>query len=245
MIQITDTHRLAYKNAKIIAYSVANRTERINFYNLTDDPDTHTIKYDDVGNMVYTNENGYVCYGANRLTSTGIAVMEDAIVQVSLDNGTSYPIEFVVTGMANPVLRSDIKTLSYYDEGGNLQVFNPIGSENRSLPRYALLSQVSTNEWKEESILLGPDDSTFEISNWTKVVAIGSDAPSAITMNTENYRPGQVIFITNYQTSSVSLTYELGTGTSTDTITKGDTYIFFFVEGATYPTCTRISYNGV
>lgn len=201
MIQITDTHRLAYKNAKIIAYSVANRTERINFYNLTDDPDTNTIKYDDVGNMVYTNENGYVCYGANRLTSTGIAVMEDAIVQVSLDNGTSYPIEFIVTGMANPVLRSDIKTLSYYDEGGNVQVFNPIGSENRSLPRYALLSQVASNEWKESAVKLEASDTDYTISTWDKVIEADAGAPATINIDTVQMHAGQVVVFTNRATN--------------------------------------------
>lgn len=212
MIQITDTHRLAYKNAKIIAYSVANRTERINFYNLTDDPDTHVIKYDDVGNMVYTNENGYVCYGANRLTSTGIAVMEDAVVQVSLDGGTSYPIEFIVTGMSNPVLKSDIKTLSYYDEGGNVQTFNPIGNENRSLPRYALLSQVASNEWKESAVELGDSDADYTISTWDKVVEAGARAPDTINIDTSRMRAGQAVVFINRATNRTVHTINSKTG---------------------------------
>ena len=86
-MQVFDTHRLLYKNAQIRAYSLATPTTPISF---KDDTDT------DIGNIVYTNENGYICRSSDMQTVKCLKLSESAIVQVSLDGGNNWPIEWVI-----------------------------------------------------------------------------------------------------------------------------------------------------
>ena len=52
MINIFDTHRLLYRNAQLRAFKKDAPTVPLSFKNYDGE---------DIGNIVYTNENGYLC----------------------------------------------------------------------------------------------------------------------------------------------------------------------------------------
>ena len=164
MINIFDTHRLLYKNAQLRAFKKDTPTVQQSFKN-----------YDgaDIGNIVYTNENGYLCYGSNMQTVTELLVAEAAIVQVSLDGGSSWPIEWIVSSeTAQTITEDDVGTLTFYDENGQQQVWDPLAGD-AELPDYVRRNEFDPDTRWQETMLRYEDDATCLVATkWTSVVYI-------------------------------------------------------------------------
>ena len=78
MIQVTDTHKLDYRLATLVAYSYADGSRRIPFAG----PDG-----EDLGDTLYTNDEGFICYGSARHVVEGYFVGEKALIVCKLKNG--------------------------------------------------------------------------------------------------------------------------------------------------------------
>ena len=211
MINIFDTHRLLYKNAQLRAFKKDTPTVQQSFKN-----------YDgaDIGNIVYTNENGYLCYGSNMQTVTELLVAEAAIVQVSLDGGSSWPIEWIVSSeTAQTITEDDVGTLTFYDENGQQQVWDPLAGD-AELPDYVRRNEFDPDTRWQETMLRYEDDATCLVATkWTSVVYIPNTVvASTLYLNISDCRPGQKIIVLAYK----SVTFRLeGPFSSTGTIPAG------------------------
>ena len=80
MIQISDTHRLVYRNATLKAYLYSNQSTRINFY----DPDGESL-----GDTLQTNDKGFICAGTGTDVLQGYFVQNKALIVCTLSDGTT------------------------------------------------------------------------------------------------------------------------------------------------------------
>lgn len=197
MYQVFDTHRLAYKNARLRAFKLDNKTERLHWFNITE---TNTAG-DDVGVIVYTNEQGYVCYGQNRQRVTSLALTESAIIQVSLDGGINWPIEWIAK--VDRGLAPENVGILYYADGS--VAFDPTKAGRTVLRDFALASEISQGSWSEEQIYLTDND--VEPSKWTKVIFVNLDAldNQTVKINTANIRYGQLLVVYNTGTLDITI----------------------------------------
>lgn len=213
MQQIFDTHRLSYKNARLRAFKLDNKTERLHWFNITE---TNT-NGDDIGVIVYTNENGYICYGQNRQRVTGLAVAESAIIQVSLDGGINWPIEWVLK-LGQSISRDDVGKL-YYSDGSI--AFDPL-SGNTALPDFALRSEISQGFWAEEQIDAEDDSTNIVVSKWTSVINLYANEDTARSLDLSAARYGQKIIVRNASSHTIRLA---GVKPSRITMNAGDTVL--------------------
>lgn len=201
MIQLFDTHRLPYRNAKLRAWREIARTQRLDFYTW------EAAKWSDIGNTVRTDEAGYLFDAGGHAQLLSLAVPETAIVEASLDNGQSWPIQWIVAGTDTApeeyVRVSDIKTLTYYDEEGQTRTYSPVDA-NAALPNYALKSDTMPGYWAEEELLLTDTDIGTQamLTDYTKVIRMNITNSGLITLKYPggtSLRAGQtVIVITNH-----------------------------------------------
>lgn len=188
MIQVFDTHRLLYKNAVLKAYSLANPTTQIHFYGYDDG---------DLGLEVQTNENGYICGGSGMEILQSLGVDEAAIIKVSLDGGTSWPIEWVLDNeTANMLTPRDIGTLGYYDADGVRQTWDPTAGD-AELPNYG---QDGSTTWDEKNMTIDGSECQYAIDIWTKNIVIKTTYENnAVMLNCNSSRAGQQFVIYNKQ----------------------------------------------
>lgn len=214
MIQVFDTHKLPYKNAVLRAYLLNDKTTRINFFNWNgvDEPDD-TEGFD----TVITNESGYLCK-TDRTQIQCLALKQSAIIQLSLDGGTSYGIEWVMHIGETSLTAKDIEnnSLSWVDENGVTQYYNPL-VQSKSLPDYAFNKDIDYDGmWEEDTINVSGDTSEIQLTKWTSVVNIAGDATATEfalygydTSMGNGLRAGHQILIHNETGNTVTLYYHL------------------------------------
>lgn len=195
MINVFDTHRLLYRNAQIRAYKKDAPTVPLNFRN-----------YDgaDIGNIVYTNENGYLCYSSNMLPVTELLIDEAAIIQVSLDGGSSWPIEWILSNSGSgDVERDDIGKLGYYDEQGQPQEWNPLSGDGQ-LPDYVRRDEFNPTDdsFHETTITINDDTCLIEADEWLETVIIAAAASASnIRVDMTETRSSQMFVLYNVGSS--------------------------------------------
>lgn len=201
MINVFDTHRLLYRNAQLRAFKQSAPTVPLNFLN-----------YDgaDIGNIVYTDENGYICYSSDMHTVTELLVNEPAIVQVSLDGGHNWPIQWIVSSnVSQAVERDDIGSLDYYDGDGNVQTWDPL-SGSAALPNYVRRSEFDPSDKWQETNLIFPDNESTTVclmaDKWTSTVIIPNDITAdTCWLNVSDCRVGQKIVVLAYKNVTFKL----------------------------------------
>ena len=219
MLQVFDTHRLSYKNAVLRAWSDDTKTTPINFY---DQPDVNTAA-ESIGDRVRTNERGYIFRANGTQPVYSLMLQTDAIIEVSLDNGNSWPIQWTVHDMLKNVINtiiSNFKTLTFHTQGGGTDVYNPTDS-NKELPEYAFKSDFVQGEWGEEE-QYASDNEDIKLSDWTHYIVFGSGVTD-ITIDGK-LRYGQYVLIR----SLVNCTMHFRT--KDFSLTAGHTYILFFIN---------------
>jgi hypothetical protein len=199
MIQLFDTHRLPYRNAKLRAWDLATKTQRINFQNYG----SQDTQWTDIGSEVMTDESGYLFYGngAHKVECLGVAAA--AIVEVSVDGGHSYLIQFVIHPDHDPTAlhTDDISSLTFRNNSGTYTTYNPL-TGNKQLPDYLRRDEYQNARWAEGRLVL-QDDPVETVSIWTHIILI-STSPSVSTFHLTlpetgpfgpRLRNGQCIFI--------------------------------------------------
>ena len=171
MIQVFDPHRTMYRNAKLRAFSDEDKTTRIKFFDMTNVEDE--AQYDDIGLEVSTDQNGYIMRSGGQQKVNCLAVEEDAIIEVSLDGGTSWPIQWILHA-GDTGTNAKVKKLYFFNGQGNEQSGN-LSDTAIHLPDYLLRSESNNNNtWAEEEVVVsgGSTDSweTIPITNWTHVI---------------------------------------------------------------------------
>lgn len=195
MIQVFDPHRLMYRNATLIARALADRTRRISFLNVNDAGAPYA-EFD----TAYTNEQGYVCYGSGRQRVQCLAVAEDAIIQVSLDNGATYSIEWVLKAPVDEGFH-DTAILRYADGTVAFNPNTPPAPSSQTLRDFVQRNEIDLNShWEEDTIIVDNAESNeVTLTQWTHLVMIEASAPAAITFDAANLRDGQVVYLVNYR----------------------------------------------
>ena len=225
MIQVFDTHRLSYKNAKIRAFALSDQTRRLDFYNIGEDG-----QETDIGNEVVTNDAGYLFYGTGTQKVSCLSVPEAAIVKVALDGNDFSQIQWLIHPDYDPAALHNAGKLSFKDANGVTRTYDPADHTDVELPDYALRSQVQGGQWAEEQIKVGSGDSEIPISSWTKTVIIANDAPDSLSLGAAP-RQGQTIFIFPEKDCALQV------GVSSFSLTTGKVYLLtYFVDFYAYPT---------
>ena len=181
MIQVFDTHRLSYRNAYIRAFDKSAPTTPIQFKD---------VDGTDVGYIVYTNAQGYLCYGNDRQPLTCLKLAKSAIVQVSLDGGTNWSIQWEITDTEADVVRTnDVGSLFYYDANGNVRQWDPL-AESVALPEYLL--KADYNSWNEDTIRVTDDTCSITPTQWTKNIVFTATATATeVIIHMDHTRDGQ------------------------------------------------------
>lgn len=210
MIQLFDTHRLPYRNAKLRAWDLATKTARVNFQNYN----SQDLEWTNIGTDVSTDESGYLFYGSGAHKVECLGVAEPAIVDVSLDGGQSYLIQFVIQADHDPsaVHIDDISGLTFKNSRGNNEVYNPV-SGPKTLPDYLRRDEYHSGYWAEGTVLLD-EDAAVTLTNWTHLILIPNGASHdtyVLTLQnptgTSNkiLRAGQVIVIRAQQAVTLQI----------------------------------------
>lgn len=187
MVNVLDTHRMQYRNAVLRAYDAANPTTRINFFN----GDVN------IGNEVYTNENGYLFYEAGgRQPVENLNVNRSAIIKVSLDGGNNFDITWQVEDNSGLyVEESDVHDMTYRGSDNTRKTWQPLQADC-DLPDYLLKSEYHDGIWGEQEIAIGTDTTVITFAEWAHAVTILSTAPNNIRITNPRLRAGQIVTIT-------------------------------------------------
>lgn len=230
MIQLFDTHRLSYRNAKLRAWAIADKTRRVNFQDYSSEDDEWTS----VGTDVITDESGYLFYANGTQKIECLGVEEAAIVDISLDGGQSYLIQFVIHADHDPTaLRADdIYGLTFTNDDGVDEVYNPITGPSR-LPDYLRRSEYSQGDWREQTVITHVEDidgTAIPLSNFTHLILIAGGRPSGTGVLTFSLpdnnalRAGQVITIRSWHNISAKFN-TVDSSSELYKLRKGDIYI--------------------
>lgn len=218
MLHALDTHRLMYRNAKLRAFLLDGdqNTTPAKFYDITGPLDAqHPIESYDCGYFVSTNEEGYICRESDQAIVRQLAVTHNVVIQVSLDGGQSWPIQWNVAGQdaAQYLQSTDIHSLWFYGDDGNLQAYNP-AVQDIQLPDYIRRGEISLNNiWIEETLVVEPTDTVITLSKWTKSIIIPDDTlvdTRVLDIHNGGARAGQVIHILSLSQKQVTLSLDNG-----------------------------------
>lgn len=227
MIQVQDTHRLKYRNAILRAFKLSDRTTRIDFYNGEITADNN------IGATVRTSEGGYIMRSSSQEMVMCLTVAEDAVIQVSLDGGTSWEIEWVVRLETDPesVRGTDAKVLKFKGDDGKFRSEAVLLNKDVTLPRYVTEAEYSSGEWAEGVIIVPEEtdsDHPIGITKWTNLIIIDETVRGSISATTENtddtpsLRAGQTItVVVKPRTNNIHMFVRSKTGTSPSVLTFG------------------------
>ena len=202
MIGINDNHRVLYKNALIKAHAYGT-TDRENFY----DPDGRNL-----GLTLRTNSQGYVCCDDGTQIAGSYFVSKKCTIFVSLDNGNSWPISWVVDQSVDSDLVNDgsIRNLN------GLRVFGANAENDYTLNYEDLSNRPRISLWAEaQQTETVTGDTTISVNMYTKVLVLNATASSVVNFalqgDTANVRYGQR-FILALTSTSQPVTVVLGNG---------------------------------
>lgn len=199
MIQVFDPHRTMYRNAKLRAFSDEGKTTRIKFFDMTNVEDE--TQYDDIGLEVSTDQNGYIMRSGGQQKVNCLAVDEDAIIEVSLDGGASWPIQWILHA-GDTGTNTKVKKLYFFNGQGSEQSGNLSDTEIH-LPDYLLRSEANLNNvWAESEVIVtdGSVDSWESVgtNEWTHIITFKSLAVDEAKFVVGGpLRDGQTIVIYN------------------------------------------------
>lgn len=195
---VVDTHRLMYRNARIRAFDLSDRTTAIPFYNVTD----QILPDEDIGYEVRTDAAGYVYYGTNAQPVQCLAVAKSAIIQVDLTGSGAWDIEWVLRMESEDeyLKVSDIHKVFYAD--GSL-AWDPL-AENWQMPDFALKSDIGRGEWAEGEMIV-TEDTPFDlnIDKWTHVVTFRNGHSGEYRIPYTRGRYGQTMRMLNISNTDV------------------------------------------
>ena len=195
---VVDTHRLMYRNARIRAFDLSDRTTAIPFYNVTD----QILPEENIGYEVRTDAAGYVYYGANAQPVQCLAVAKSAIIQVDLTGSGAWDIEWVLRMESEDEFLkvTDIHKVFYAD--GSL-AWDPL-VEDWQMPDFALKSDIGRGEWAEGEMIV-TEDTPFDlnIDKWTHVVTFRNGHSGEYRVPYTRGRYGQTIRMLNISNSDV------------------------------------------
>lgn len=223
MIQVQDTHRLKYRNAILRAFKLSDRTTRIDFYNGEITADNN------IGATVRTSEGGYIMRSSSQEMVTCLTVAEDAVIQVSLDGGTSWEIEWVVRLETDPesVRGTDAKVLKFKGDDGKFRSEAVLLNKDVSLPRYVTEAEYSSGEWAEGTIVVPNENDDYVMTNWTHTIIIDSVStavniitPASVDVGGLVYpslRAGQIVLI-DVKSTDATITRPLRFNTLSSTL---------------------------
>lgn len=215
MVNVLDTHRMLYRNAVLRAYDAANPTTRIDFFN----GDVN------IGNEVYTNENGYLFYEAGgRQPIENLNVDGDAIIKVSLDGGNNFDITWQVEDKTDLyVEESDVHDMTYRGSDNTRKTWHPLQADC-ALPDYLLKSEYKDGIWGEQEIAIGAGTSTITLAEWAHAITILTAAPDNIYITNTRLRAGQIVTITVNKDCTLAIVEQAGPPTNRK-VYKDNTYI--------------------
>lgn len=201
MVNVLDTHRMQYRNAVLRAYDADNPTTRIDFFN----GDVN------IGNEVYTNENGYLFYEAGgRQPIENLNVDGSAIIKVSLNGGNNFSITWQVDDKSGLyVEESDVHNMTYRGSDNTRKTWQPLQADC-DLPDYLLKSEYHDGIWGEQEIAIGAGTNSLTLTEWAHVITITSAAPNTIAITNVRLRAGQSVHI--IAKKACTLAIRTGTG---------------------------------
>ena len=212
--QVLDTHRLMYRNARLRAISLSDKTTPIQFLNVTDEA---TVT--EIGNIVYTDGCGYVFYGANHRRVSCLAVGKSAIVQVDLHNNDNWnDIEWIVRveGDSQFVRVGDVGKV--IDKNGNL-LWDPLAGDWNPFPDFMRRDEFTEGEWAEgEMTVTDTTPKQLNIDKWTHTIIVRPGHANEYEISIANGRIGQCITIVNASDASVTITETHSGGSSSQSI---------------------------
>lgn len=218
--QVLDTHRLMYRNARLRAISLSDGTTPIQFLNVTDE-DVAT----EIGNIVYTDSNGYVFYGTNQRRVSCLAVPESAIIQVDLHNNNNWnDIEWIVrVDDGSQFVRVD-DIGKVLDKDGNL-LWNPLTGDWQ-FPDVMLRDEFVEGEWAEgEMTVTAETPKQLNIDKWTHTIIVQPGHGNEYGISIARGRPGQCITIVNTSDVPVTIHEIHAGGSSSETISANGAII--------------------
>lgn len=215
MVNVFDTHRMLYRNAVLRAYDKANPTTRIDFYN-------NDVN---VGNEVYTNENGYLFYeSGGRQIIECLNVDGDAIIKVSLDGGNSFSITWEIDDeTAQYAQLTDIHDMTYRGNDGIRKRWDPTQADC-TLPDYLLKNEYQNGIWGEQEIAIGAGMTSLTLAEWAHVITITTTAPNTITITNVRLRAGQSVHIIAKKVCTLAIRTGIGPAVN-HSITANHTYV--------------------
>lgn len=193
-ISINDTHRLPYIKGRFSAIRLGTgSTTPVKFY----DSDGH-----DLGYIIYTNSEGFICDGNGNLLGNGVFVHEDAVVN-GYYNGSRF-VQWVVRGMSSDMQINDGKLRN----GEGQEVWSANAQRDYTLNWADIANRPKLNEWSENEQVVIMTSSTsmdsVDVNRFTKIMTIGFEEslPNTDTANLrltpvsgESPRYGQTIFV--------------------------------------------------
>lgn len=191
---VVDTHRFMYRNCVLQAFSLSTPTQPIPFVEIDADGAENEIP---VGTSLWTNEAGYVFYGAGTQIVGALAVAESAIVKVMQGSPLTQRAQFIVkvdASGAQPVMPTDIGTIYSYDDGWS---WNPLDGDQH-LPDFIQRGEFKPGTWAEGELAV--DELTpvkIPIDKWTNSIIFKVGAGTAYSLDRYTGRYGQTITIFN------------------------------------------------
>lgn len=200
---ITDSHRCMYRNARIRALDLSDRTTSIPFYDIIDDQ----IPTQDIGYEVRTDAAGYIFYSNGQQRVECLAIKQSAIIQVDLFNNNAWDIEWVLhVDNDNDFVRvADVHKV--YDKDGNL-VWNPL-TDDWHLPDWVERSELQIGEWAEgEMDVTDATPTELQLDKWTHTVVFQPSHGDAYAVRKDIGRYGQMVQFINASNSDVKIGLE-------------------------------------
>lgn len=219
--QVSDTHRLMYRNARLRAISLSDKTTPIQFLNVTDE-----AEITEIGNIVYTDACGYIFYGANHRRVSCLAVAESAIIQVDLHNNDNWnDIEWIVRVEDDSQFVRVDDVGKVFDKDGNL-LWDPLRGNWAPFPDFMRRDEFNEAEWAEgEMTVTATTPKQLNVDKWTHTIIIRPGHANEYEISIANGRVGQSIVIVNASDVSVTITETHAGGSSSQTIGAAGTII--------------------
>ena len=171
-ISVCDTHRIPYPNATVKAYklgSAMQTTDQIKFKHGKNGPE--------LGFEIKTNARGYFCDNNGDLYTNGVFVAEDAIIKVTLPDGSSTTWESV-SDNDTPVNDGKLLGTRTRDSADDdLDEKWSANSEDNYILNYNdLINKPKINEWMEVEQIVTMENAsdTVDVDRYCKTMTITS-----------------------------------------------------------------------
>lgn len=184
-ISICDTHRLPYFNATLIAYEIGTSTP-IKFKHGKDG----TPQYSELK----TNARGYICDTDGTILSRGVFVEEDALIKITLGDGTTTEWEVCAD---SDVLVNDGKLLGKKNKDSAdddlEEKWSANSGENYTLDYDHLIHKPDINEWAEVEQVVTMDTPVdkIDVDKYAKSMTVQFDqicCPSSWEWDGSNWK---------------------------------------------------------